>query len=96
MSARLIDASLASATWFVDSVASELPLVASAELLAPYETAQGVRWSTDDRATTPDPLASTMLRRRRRVVHLRERDAAKRLIEPRDDLVTTLILGEGD
>ena len=102
VAARLIDDALAAGdVEFVDSVASELPLVAIAELLGiPYEDRRKVfDWSNRMiGATDPDypgGVDDATAAAAELYMYANEM-AAKRRIEPRDDLVTTLISAEGD
>jgi cholest-4-en-3-one 26-monooxygenase len=101
VAARLIDDALAAGdVEFVDSVASELPLVAIAELLGiPYEDRRKVfDWSNRMiGATDPDypgGVDDATAAAAELYMYANEM-AAERRIEPRDDLVTTLISAEG-
>ena len=101
VAARLIDDALAAGdVEFVDSVASELPLVAIAELLGiPYEDRRRVfDWSNRMiGATDPDypgGVDDATAAAAELYMYANEM-AAERRIEPRDDLVTTLISAEG-
>ena len=101
VAARLIDDALAQRdVEFVESVSSELPLVAIAELLGiPYEDRRKVfDWSNRMIGSTdPDytggpedaTVAATEL-----YMYANEM-AAQRRVEPRNDLVTTLITADG-
>jgi cholest-4-en-3-one 26-monooxygenase len=101
VAARLIDDALAAGdVEFVESVASELPLVAIAELLGiPYEDRRKVfDWSNRMiGATDPDypgGVDDATVAAAELYMYANEM-AAQRRIEPRDDLVTTLISAEG-
>jgi cholest-4-en-3-one 26-monooxygenase len=101
VAARLIDDALAAGdVEFVGSVASELPLVAIAELLGiPYEDRLKVfDWSNRMiGATDPDytgGVEDATVAAAELYMYANEM-AALRRIEPRDDLVTTLISAEG-
>jgi cholest-4-en-3-one 26-monooxygenase len=102
VAARLIDDALAAGdVEFVDSVSSELPLVAIAELLGiPYEDRRKVfDWSNRMiGATDPDYTGGVddATAAAAELYMYANEMAAKRRIEPRDDLVTTLISAEGD
>jgi cholest-4-en-3-one 26-monooxygenase len=102
VAARLIDDALvAGDVEFVDSVSSELPLVAIAELLGiPYEDRRKVfDWSNRMiGATDPDYTGGVddATAAAAELYMYANEMAAKRRIEPRDDLVTTLISAEGD
>ncbi len=97
VAADLVDDALATGTLdFVESVSSELPLVAIAELLGiPYEHRRKVfDWSNRMiGATDPDysgGLEDASMAAAELYMYANEM-AAERRIEPRDDLVTTLI-----
>jgi cholest-4-en-3-one 26-monooxygenase len=101
VAARLIDDALAAGdVEFVGAVASELPLVAIAELLGiPYEDRLKVfDWSNRMiGATDPDytgGVEDATAAAAELYMYANEM-AAQRRIEPRDDLVTTLISAEG-
>jgi cholest-4-en-3-one 26-monooxygenase len=101
VAARLIDDALAAGdVEFVGAVASELPLVAIAELLGiPYEDRLKVfDWSNRMiGATDPDytgGVEDATVAAAELYMYANEM-ATQRRIEPRDDLVTTLISAEG-
>ncbi|HEX4982410.1 MAG TPA: cytochrome P450 [Ilumatobacteraceae bacterium] len=102
VAARLIDDAVAAGdVEFVDAVSSELPLVAIAELLGiPYEDRRKVfDWSNRMiGATDPDYTGGVddATAAAAELYMYANEMAALRRIEPRDDLVTTLISAEGD
>ena len=101
VAARLVDAALAAGEIeFVESVSSELPLVAIAELLGiPFEDRRKVfDWSNRMiGATDPDypgGVEDATMAAAELYMYANEM-AAQRRLEPRNDLVTTLITADG-
>lgn len=103
VSARLVDEALAAGTVeFVESVSSELPLIAIAELMGiPVEDRRKVfEWSNrmigaqdpDYAGSDPDDAANAAAE----LYMYANQLAADRRINPKNDIVTTLISAEGD
>jgi cholest-4-en-3-one 26-monooxygenase len=103
VAARLVDEALAAGTVeFVETVSSELPLIAIAELMGiPFEDRRKVfDWSNrmigaqdpDYAGADPDDASNAAAE----LYLYANQLAADRRVNPRDDIVTTLISAEGD
>jgi cholest-4-en-3-one 26-monooxygenase len=103
VTARILDSALQTGTFdFVTEVAAELPLIAIAELLGvPVEDRHKMfEWSnrmigtSDPEYSTGDPNAGAAAMAE--LYMYANELAAQRRIEPRDDIITTLLTAEGD
>jgi cholest-4-en-3-one 26-monooxygenase len=103
VTARILDSALQAGTFdFVTEVAAELPLIAIAELLGvPVEDRHKMfEWSnrmigtSDPEYSTGDPNAGAAAMAE--LYMYANELAAQRKVDPRDDIITTLLTAEGD